>query len=76
MSERNVAPGELITHQGDDLDKFYIIESGTYDMYVAKLLVDTDESQSEEKVMRFDGNGSFGEAALIHNQPWRARLVC
>lgn len=64
MFGRECQPGETIIEQGDDGDNFYIIESGTYDIFVNK-----------NKVGEYKDKGSFGELALMYNMPRAATIV-
>lgn len=75
LTERRVVAGEYIIRQGDHGDFFYIIDSGKFGVYVR-----TEEAgagsecfDGEEKIV-FDGSGSFGELALMYDQP-RAATV-
>lgn len=69
MFERKVAPGEHVIRQGDDGDNFYVIESGIFDVIIRR------ESGQSQKVLQFDGRGSFGELALMYNMPRAASVV-
>ena len=60
---RHVETGDMVIEQGDDGDNFYVIESGTYDISVNK-----------QRVASYEEKGSFGELALMYNQP-RAATV-
>lgn len=55
--------GETIITQGEEGDNFYVIESGTVDVYV-----------NDTQVTSIKDGGSFGELALIYSQP-RAATV-
>ncbi|KAL7986234.1 hypothetical protein Chor_011400 [Crotalus horridus] len=68
MFERKVQPQEHVIDQGDDGDNFYVIEEGSYDIFV------TRESQTR-CVGRYDNHGSFGELALMYNTPRAATIV-
>merc|ERR1719284_37114 len=59
----NALPGEVIIHQGDEGDNFYIIDSGEVEVLV-----------NGEKVVQISEGGSFGELALIYGTP-RAATV-
>jgi CRP-like cAMP-binding protein len=63
MAERVLATGETIIKQGDVGDHFYIVESGTFDIYV-----------NENRVASRGPGDSFGELALLYNCP-RAATV-
>ena len=64
MFGRDCQVGDHIIEQGDDGDNFYIIESGTYDIFVNK-----------NKVGEYKDKGSFGELALMYNMPRAATIV-
>lgn len=68
MFERKVQTGDVIIHQGDDGDYFYVIQSGTYNIYV-----NTDQ-ENEKFVGKYENSGSFGELALMYNQPRAATI--
>ncbi|KAF7255978.1 hypothetical protein EG68_07136 [Paragonimus skrjabini miyazakii] len=67
MFERRVHPDEDVITYGEPGDNFYIIESGTYDIYV-KI-----EDQLT-KVTQYIDKGSFGELALMYNTPRAATI--
>ncbi|XP_036358919.1 cAMP-dependent protein kinase type II regulatory subunit isoform X2 [Octopus sinensis] len=69
MFERKVEQGEKVIHQGDDGDNFYVIDSGQYDVYV-------EVDGRHKKVGEYDGQGFFGELALMYNVPRAATVVC
>jgi len=59
----NHQAGDVIIKQGDDGDNFYVIDSGSVDIYVYG-----------EFISSIEGTGSFGELALIYGTP-RAATV-
>jgi hypothetical protein len=71
MFERKVEPGDHVIQQGDGGDNFYVIESGTYDVIKKCEVADTEG----QRVLRLDDRGSFGELALMYNQPRAATVV-
>lgn len=64
MFEKRVSPGEHVIDQGADGDNFYVIDSGTYDIFVDNNLVG-----------KYKNSGSFGELALMYNMPRAATIV-
>ena len=74
MFERKVAPGEYVIRQGDDGDNFYVIETGVFDFF-KKTGRRTSDADPGQQVLRLDGHGSFGELALMYNQPRAASVV-
>ena len=64
MAERKVTPGEVIIKKGDEGDYFYAIDTGKF---VA--------SKNGEQKFIYNGNGSFGELALLYNSPRAATVV-
>ncbi|XP_064633496.1 cAMP-dependent protein kinase type II regulatory subunit-like isoform X2 [Lineus longissimus] len=68
MFEKKVEPGFHVIDQGDDGDNFYVILSGTYDIFV--------EIEGKPKCIgNYDNQGSFGELALMYNMPRAATIV-
>jgi len=67
MEERQVNAGEVVIQQGDDGDNFYVIDSGNFDIYI-------DSESGPQKVGSYDGNGFFGELALMYNMPRAATI--
>ncbi|KAI1882129.1 hypothetical protein AGOR_G00247500 [Albula goreensis] len=68
MFEKQVEAGEHVIDQDDDGDNFYVIERGTFDIF---LKVDG----AERNVGCYDNRGSFGELALMYNTPRAATIV-
>ncbi|ORX89261.1 camp-dependent protein kinase regulatory subunit [Basidiobolus meristosporus CBS 931.73] len=69
MSEKKVQNGESIIRQGDVGDYFYVVETGTFDVFVAKNL------EEPVKVTEYGPGGSFGELALMYNAPRAATVT-
>ncbi|XP_033050979.1 cAMP-dependent protein kinase type II-beta regulatory subunit isoform X2 [Trachypithecus francoisi] len=68
MFEKLVKDGEHVIDQGDDGDNFYVIDRGTYDIYVKCDGVG-------RCVGNYDNRGSFGELALMYNTPRAATIT-
>ncbi|XP_055338013.1 cAMP-dependent protein kinase type II regulatory subunit-like isoform X2 [Paramacrobiotus metropolitanus] len=70
LFEVDVTPGTHVIDQGDEnADNFYVVESGIYDVYVNNAL------QEPQHCWEYDNSGSFGELALMYNQPRAATVV-
>ncbi|XP_035211559.1 cAMP-dependent protein kinase type II regulatory subunit-like [Stegodyphus dumicola] len=68
MMPRSVNKGEVIIRQGDDGDFFYVVDKGCYDAYIK------NDKGADVRIQTYENSGSFGELALLHNQP-RAATV-
>uniref|UniRef100_A0A8C5TUN4 Protein kinase cAMP-dependent type II regulatory subunit beta n=2 Tax=Malurus TaxID=55806 RepID=A0A8C5TUN4_9PASS len=68
MFEKMVEGGEHVIDQGDDGDNFYVIDRGTYDIYVKCDGVG-------RCVGTYDNRGCFGELALMYNTPRAATII-
>eukprot|EP00064_Thunnus_orientalis_P005435 superscaffoldBa00000533_g5449 len=68
MFEKFCTEGEHIIDQDDDGDNFYVLESGTYNIFVKVDGV-------EKLVGSYDNRGSFGELALMYNTPRAATII-
>ncbi|KAM8892676.1 cAMP-dependent protein kinase type II-beta regulatory subunit isoform 1-T1 [Spinachia spinachia] len=68
MFEKFCTEGEHIIDQEDDGDNFYVIESGTFNIFVK---VDG----TDKLVGCYDNRGSFGELALMYNTPRAATII-
>ena len=68
MFELRMAPGEFVIRQGEDGDYFYVVESGEFEVYVAK------DGGATRRVMEITSGGTFGELALMDNTPRRASV--
>eukprot|EP00741_Cyanophora_paradoxa_P007232 tig00001094_g6996.t1 len=67
MFEAAKKAGEVVIKQGDEGDNFYLVDSGTFDVYVKK-------EDKDALVLTLQDGGSFGELALMYNCP-RAATV-
>lgn len=68
MFEKVVEKEEHIIDQGDDGDNFYVIDSGSYDIYV--------EIEGQPKMVgNYKNSGFFGELALMYNMPRAATII-
>jgi cAMP-dependent protein kinase regulator len=72
MFERKVAANDYVIRQGDDGDNFYVIETGRFDVFKSRGPNDPEPGQ---RVLTYDGRGSFGELALMYNQPRAASVI-
>ncbi|XP_013981393.1 cAMP-dependent protein kinase type II-beta regulatory subunit [Salmo salar] len=68
MFEKFLEVGEHIIDEDDDGDNFYVIERGTFDIYMRVDGV-------EKTVGAYDNRGSFGELALMYNTPRAATII-
>ncbi|KAJ1541720.1 hypothetical protein HK405_010479 [Cladochytrium tenue] len=69
MAEKRAAAGEDIIRQGGVGDFFYIVETGTLDVFVAR------NGAAPVKVTDYGPGGSFGELALMYNAPRAATVT-
>jgi cAMP-dependent protein kinase regulator len=56
--------GDIIVRQGEQGDKFYILESGTCDFVI-----------NSKNMGEVEAGGYFGELALLHNTPRAASVI-
>ena len=61
--------GELIIKQGDIGDVFYLLESGSVNVFVAK------RGEESKKVYSYGSGDAFGELALMYNAPRAASII-
>jgi CRP-like cAMP-binding protein/di/tricarboxylate transporter len=62
LEEHSLTPGEVIFHQGDPGDGFYLIRSGTVEAVVT-------EAEASQVVTRLAAPAHFGEGALLTDEP-------
>lgn len=70
MFKVNVTAGQELIRQGDPGDNFYIVESGTFYIYVNR-----PGASNAQLVSTVGPEGSFGELALMYNAPRAATVV-
>ncbi|KAI9597900.1 cyclic nucleotide-binding-like protein [Syncephalis fuscata] len=63
MFEKKVSVGEVVIKQGEEGDNFYVVDSGTFDIFV-----------NDNKVVDVGPGDSFGELALMYNTPRAATI--
>ena len=70
------AKGIKVIVQGDQGDNFYIVEKGTFDVYInsAGMLTPGPEGMGN-KVSSIGPGGSFGELALMYGAPRAATII-
>lgn len=69
MVVREVPAGELVVHQGDEGDAYYVIESGEAEVSMAEVA-----GQSGHTVAHLGPGGAFGEEALLQGLPRNATV--
>ncbi|KAL1923625.1 uncharacterized protein VTP21DRAFT_8605 [Calcarisporiella thermophila] len=67
MTEKRFKAGDEVIRQGAVGDFFYIVETGTLEVYIDK--------GAPQKVAEYGPGGSFGELALMYNAPRAATVV-
>lgn len=70
MFERSFQAGDVIIHQGEEGDNFYVVEVGILDISVKK-----DGEEVPKKVKTVGPGGSFGELALMYDTPRAATVT-
>lgn len=70
------AKGIKVITQGDVGDYFYVVEKGTFDVYVSSTgKLETGVDGAGKKVNTISSGGSFGELALMYNAPRAATVM-
>ncbi|KAK9458799.1 cyclic nucleotide-binding-like protein [Lipomyces oligophaga] len=64
LEEKRVPANVTVIQQGDEGEKFYVVESGSVDYYV-----------DGDKVSSTGSGSSFGELALMYNSPRAATVI-
>lgn len=70
IKSEKVAKGDFIIKQGEQGDKFYILDEG--DAYAAKVFKEGEEAKN---VKDYKNGDYFGELALLSNQPRAASII-
>ena len=71
MKEVRVGAGDLVIEQGAAGDYFYVVESGSLDVYIKRDGQVVDQAKGDhptlgKKVASYVEGGAFGELALMH----------
>jgi cAMP-dependent protein kinase regulator len=69
MSEKRAVNGDIVIKQGGVGDFFYVVETGTLDIFISK------NGNPPIKVGDYGPGASFGELALMYNAPRAATIV-
>jgi len=69
MSEKRAVNGDIVIKQGGVGDFFYVVETGTLDIYISK------NGNPPVKVGDYGPGASFGELALMYNAPRAATIT-
>jgi len=69
MSEKRAVNGDIVIKQGGVGDFFYVVETGTLDIYISK------NGNPPIKVGDYGPGASFGELALMYNAPRAATIT-
>ena len=75
---RNVLAGEVVCRQGDTADAFFVVASGQFDVYLGEPPLASASPPPPHFTYEASGKGvhpSFGELALLYNQPRTASVV-
>ncbi len=68
MTGEQAEPGDVVFHQGDRGDRFYLIHSGQADVIV-------ETNGKKETVARLGKGQYFGEMALMNDKPRNATII-
>jgi hypothetical protein len=68
MFEVKAAAGQTLIHEGDKGDNFYIVQSGTYAVFL--------KAVPGKSVKNYAAGDAFGELALMYNCPRAATVKC
>jgi cAMP-dependent protein kinase regulator len=75
FQERRVKQNEDVIIQGQPGDALYVIESGSFDIFVSRTL-DDGKLGAPVKVANFGPGSLFGELAILYNSPRAATVRC
>ncbi|KAM7213046.1 cyclic adenosine monophosphate-dependent protein kinase [Rhypophila decipiens] len=76
VEKRIPAKGIKVITQGDTGDFFYVVEKGSFDIYVnSKSALQPGPDGMGNKVDTISAGGSFGELALMYNAPRAATVI-
>ncbi|XP_025425870.1 cAMP-dependent protein kinase regulatory subunit-like [Sipha flava] len=71
MQERCVRNGDVIIRQGNGCNRFYVVEAGVFGESAA----DADSSGGQRRSRTYSPGDSFGELALLYDEPCDATVV-
>jgi CRP-like cAMP-binding protein/serine/threonine protein phosphatase PrpC len=74
MAKVQPKAGDVIMKQGDDGDKFYVVDSGKYEVRISS--APPTGSNLGDVVHNYGEGGHFGELALMYAKPRAASIVC
>ena len=69
MIEVSCDAEDVIISQGEDGDHFYLVDSGTYEVFLK-------QAEDGKPVATYESGKSFGELALLYNSPRAATITC
>lgn len=77
MQERKIPAKDVrVIVQGDQGDYFYVVESGSFDIYVSSTgKIEPGQDGMGNRVSSCNAGSSFGELALMYNAPRAATVV-
>eukprot|EP00277_Geminigera_cryophila_P006922 CAMPEP_0179431986 /NCGR_PEP_ID=MMETSP0799-20121207/16737_1 /TAXON_ID=46947 /ORGANISM="Geminigera cryophila, Strain CCMP2564" /LENGTH=331 /DNA_ID=CAMNT_0021209187 /DNA_START=258 /DNA_END=1253 /DNA_ORIENTATION=- len=67
---RDYSKGDTVIRQGEEGNLFYVVEKGTLNVYIKPL----NSISGHSKVKTYNEGDSFGELALMYNQPRAASV--
>lgn len=76
FQEKKVAQHEDVIKQGDDGQALYIVESGNFDIFVARKNPEDGSLGVAAKVANFGPGSLFGELAILYDAPRAATVRC
>jgi len=68
MIEVQCEADDIIIEQGEDGDHFYLVDEGTYEVFL--------KQEPDKPVSSYESGKSFGELALLYNSPRAATIKC
>lgn len=68
MREVKYQPGQIVIQQGDVGDDFYVVLSGTYNVFL--------KQKGDAPIHTYHKGGTFGELSLMYNSPRAATVRC
>jgi len=75
MKSVDIEKGTDVIVQGEDGDNFYIVDSGSFDIFVRRPTEANSNGEVSTKVMECGPGAVFGELALMYNAPRQATVT-